>query len=71
MLKQKWPFRTKSVPCPTSGSLVRSPGKIKLQETHGVIFGYRNRNNTLDYQQTYRCGPARRAGQPRGVRIST
>merc|ERR1712164_170649 len=58
-LKQKWPFRAKGgyyLPYKRFPLLDPSDHKIKLQETllPNIIFGYRNRNNTLDYQQTYK-----------------
>ena len=59
VLKQKWPFRAKGgyyLPYKRFPLLDPSDHKIKLQETllPNIIFGYRNRNNTLDYQQTYK-----------------
>merc|ERR1712167_268415 len=59
LLKQKWPFRAKGgyyLPYKRFPLLDPSDHKIKLQETllPNIIFGYRNRNNTLDYQQTYK-----------------
>ena len=59
ILKQKWPFRAKGgyyLPYKRFPLLDPSDHKIKLQETllPNIIFGYRNRNNTLDYQQTYK-----------------